>query len=69
MDAQEGQLPVSIEEQNFEHGDALQAEIQSFLECVRLGRAPVVSGEDGLRALETAIRITRQVENAGREAR
>ena len=56
-----GQLPVTIEEQNFEQGDALKAEIESFLDCVRTGRTPVVSGEAGLRALETAMRITEQV--------
>jgi len=56
-----GQLPVTIEEQSFEQGDALKAEIESFLECIRTGRAPVVSGIDGLRALETATRITEQV--------
>jgi predicted dehydrogenase len=56
-----GQLPVSIEERIFEPGDALQAEIHSFLTCIREGRAPVVSGEAGLAALETAIQITAQV--------
>jgi len=60
-------LPVTIEEQNLEQGDALKAEIESFLACVRSGGAPVVSGEDGLRALETALRITEQV-RAGRQA-
>jgi predicted dehydrogenase len=53
-----GELPVNIEEQSFEQGDALRAEIRSFLDCIAAGREPVVSGEDGLRALETAIRIT-----------
>ena len=61
----EGQLPVTIEEQSFEQGDALKAEIESFLQCVRSGKRPVVSGEDGLRALETAIRIAAEV-NTGR---
>jgi predicted dehydrogenase len=56
-----GQLPVSIEEQSFEQGDALKAEIESFLTCIREGRPPVVDGEAGLRALETAMRITEQV--------
>jgi predicted dehydrogenase len=55
---------VSIEEQSFEQGDALRTQIESFLECVSSGRKPIVSGEDGLRALETAIRISEQV--AGR---
>jgi predicted dehydrogenase len=56
-----GQLPVIIEEQSLDPGDALKAEIESFLACTRTGNAPVVSGEAGLRALETAIRITEQV--------
>ncbi len=54
-----GGLPVAIDERSFEQGDALRAEIHSFLDCIATGRAPVVGGEDGLRALETAIRITR----------
>ncbi|NBX57786.1 MAG: hypothetical protein EBT64_04840, partial [Gammaproteobacteria bacterium] len=53
-----GELPVTIDEQSFEQGDALRAEIRSFLDCIVAERASVVSGEDGLRALETAIRIT-----------
>ena len=53
-----GELPVLIEEQSFEQGDALRAEIRSFLDCIGHGRSPVVSGQDGLLALETAIRIT-----------
>jgi predicted dehydrogenase len=63
-----GQLPVSIEEQSLDQGDALKAEIESFLDCIRTGRPPVVGGEAGLRALETAMRITEQV-NAGVRAR
>ena len=56
-----GELPVSIEEQSLEQGDALKAEIDSFLDCIRSGRPPVVPGEAGLTALETAMRITEQV--------
>jgi len=59
-----GALPVSIEEQSLEPGDALKAEIDSFLRCARTGAPPVVTGEAGLRALETATRITEQVEAA-----
>jgi len=61
-----GELPVVIEERNFEPGDALKAEIESFLSCIREGRAPVVSGEAGLAALETAIQITAQVQKGRR---
>jgi predicted dehydrogenase len=56
-----GQLPVSIDEQSLEQGDALKAEIESFLDCIRTGGTPVVTGEAGLYALETAIRITELV--------
>ena len=58
---QPGQLPVIIEEANLEQGDALKSEIESFLDCIRNNKRPLVSGEDGLRALETAIRISEQV--------
>lgn len=60
-----GGLPVRIDEQSFEQGDALKAEIESFLSCVRTRGRPVVSGEDGLRALETAVRIAHQLGKAG----
>jgi predicted dehydrogenase len=59
-----GPLPVNIEEQSLEQGDALKSEIESFLDCIRMGRAPVVSGQAGLMALETAMRITEQVNNS-----
>ncbi|HTC14585.1 MAG TPA: Gfo/Idh/MocA family oxidoreductase [Steroidobacteraceae bacterium] len=66
-----GLLPVIIEEQSLDPGDALKAEIDSFLSCIATGRAPVVSGEAGLMALETAMRITDQVNRslAARAAR
>ncbi len=64
-----GALPVTIEEQSLEPGDALKAEIDSFLECIRSGRAPVVPGEAGLMALETAMRITEQVNRSLAERR
>jgi predicted dehydrogenase len=64
-----GPLPVIIEEQSLEPGDALKAEIDSFLACIREGRAPVVPGEAGLMALETAMRITEQVHRSLAERR
>ena len=66
-DAQPGdaQLPVSIAEESFEQGDALLAEIAAFLRAAR-GLGPVaVSGEDGLRALRTAIAITEALRAGG----
>ena len=57
----ESPAQVSIEEQSFEQGDALLDEITAFLKSVREGTAPVVTGEHGLRALETATRIAELV--------
>jgi len=56
---------VVIEERSYEQGDALKLEIAEFLRSIREGRPPVVSGEDGLLALETAIRITELVQASG----
>ncbi len=53
---------VAIEEQHFDQGDALRSEIEAFLNSVREGLPPVVSGEDGMRALATAIQITELVQ-------
>jgi len=59
---------VSIEEDSFDQGDALLAEIEAFLRSVREGSPPVVSGEDGLRALETAMQITRLVQQSAEKS-
>jgi predicted dehydrogenase len=57
-----------VEERSYEQGDALRSEIEAFVASVREGRPAVVSGEDGLRALETAIRITELVHCRGAKA-
>ncbi len=49
--------PVTPEE------DAMEAEWRSFLSCLHSGRKPVVSGEDGLKALTVAAEITRIIDN------
>ena len=55
---------VVIEERTYEQGDALRFEIEAFLQSILEGKPPVVTGEDGLRALETATRITEMVHAA-----
>jgi len=58
----EGAMPaVAVEERSFDPGDALLAEIEAFLAAIANGGRPVVTGEDGLRALETATRIAELV--------
>lgn len=51
---------------NFEKSDALLAEITHFINCIKNNSQPLVSGEDGLRALNTADQITNtiQIHNA-----
>jgi predicted dehydrogenase len=61
----ESPAQVTIDEESFEQGDALCAEIQSFIAAVRGGKPPLVDGEDGLRALQTALKITDLVNRAG----
>jgi len=61
----DGLPKVDLEERSFDQGDALQDEIRSFVDAVRDGGRPVVSGEDGLRALETATRIVDLVNRGG----
>jgi len=52
---------VSMEEKSFAQSDALMAEVQAFVEAVKNGTPPVVSGEDGKRALELALQINKKL--------
>lgn len=52
---------VKMEEKSLEQTDALKEEISSFIESVRTGKPPVVTGEDGKRALATALMINRKL--------
>ena len=51
--------PVPLEKE-----EPLKLELQSFVECVRAHRTPVVSGESARRALDLAFEITRQIQAA-----
>jgi predicted dehydrogenase len=57
----DGMPRIVSAEQRFEKADPLLAEIGSFLEAVRTGQPPPVSGEDGRRALEVALEVCRQM--------
>ncbi len=52
-----GLPPIDRSEKSFSEGDDLQAEIASFLDAVGDNKPPLVTGEDGRRALETAMQI------------
>ena len=53
-----GSLPnISFEEREVGGEDALEEEIRAFLRSVRDRSEPIVSGQDGLQALEVAEQI------------
>ena len=49
---------IDVEEQSYEEVDELEREVEAFIAAVQGGTPPVVSGEDGLRALEAALSVT-----------
>lgn len=59
-----GRARVEVKEKLCQ-GDPLEREIRSFLDCVRTRAKPICSGEDGVRALEVAIRITETIRQRG----
>lgn len=48
----------NVARQEFREDDSLEREIAAFLDCVAKGSAPLVGGEEGRRALDTAVNIT-----------
>jgi predicted dehydrogenase len=57
----DGMPQVDINETTYDQGDALKAEIEAFLNAAETGGPPLVTGEDGLLALRTAVSIAEQV--------
>ncbi len=55
---------IAHEERRYDDNDALNLEILDFITAIKTGGRPKVSGEDGKRALETAIAITSQIKAA-----
>lgn len=66
--AGENSLPglpnIGMETQSFEQRDALLDEIKSFIQSISSQEAPVVSAEDGKKALEVAIQISQSLNKA-----
>jgi predicted dehydrogenase len=48
---------VKVDERELGEADALRNEIESFIDAIRTGKQPQVSGRDGRMALETALKI------------
>jgi len=55
---------IESKELELEQGDALNSEIESFLDCITNNKKPQVDGQSGARALQTAIEITRLLNKA-----
>lgn len=60
-DNAEGYKDITHEEFRFDDNDALNLEVLDFIHAIRTGSRPQVDGEDGRRALQTAIAITTQI--------
>lgn len=58
-----GLAPIEVEERVVEGDDALAEEIRAFLDAVRTRRPPLVSGREGLRAVEIAYQILACIED------
>ena len=57
---------ISFETHQLSGNDVLMAEIRSFVEAVQHGSRPEVTGEDGKRALEVAVEISRRINEGNR---
>ncbi len=64
-----GHAAIEVEERVVEGEDALAEEIRAFVEAVQTRRAPLVSGREGLRAVELAYQILACVEEELRRSR
>lgn len=54
---EDGVPPINCVDLNLGKGDAILDEIDSFCTSIRNASKPIVSGEDGLKALKTAVQI------------
>lgn len=63
VSGKDGALPQIVEEDmKIEKSDTLLEEAKAFVDCVISRKSPLVSGEDGRRALEVAQRIQEKIE-------
>ena len=52
---------ITHSEKTYQDTDALKLEVLDFIQAIKTGHAPKVTGEDGKRALQTAIEITQLI--------
>lgn len=61
MEVNSGVPSVCVEELEVPQRDQILAEIEAFIDSVSNGKPPVVSGHDGMKALETALLIEEKI--------
>jgi predicted dehydrogenase len=71
LEESQGAFPIftrffNIEQLAISADDALKSELQAFLDAVRTGRQPVVTGRQGLQAIEIAMRIDADIAKSRR---
>ena len=59
---------LSIEDVKLDDYEPLKKEIESFVECVRQGGSPVVSGQDGMEAVRIAATILQRIAQSQKAA-
>lgn len=59
---EDGNLPLEHETWSLEKADALYAEVEAFIDSILLNKPCVVSGEDGLKAVELAEMVLADIE-------
>lgn len=58
---EQGVPVIALDKETFAQADALMSEIKAFINSITTGKPPVVSGEDGKRALEVALTINKDI--------
>jgi predicted dehydrogenase len=57
---------MEVNQSCFPEGDALEAELRSFTDSIKVCRQPVVTGRMGYQALEVALNVMAQIDEAAR---
>ncbi len=59
---------IIVNSYRIEERDALADEVESFLQCIASGGTPEVTGEEGMSALEAAVRISSSIRESNEES-
>jgi predicted dehydrogenase len=55
---------LKIERIKMNNQEPLRKELESFIDCVKNGKPPVVSGEDGIKAIKAAAIINEEIDKS-----